>query len=210
MPKKLTQEDFEKRVYNAVGDRISVLGQYQGKDKKVLFHCNIHNLDFELSAECFMRGPKDVRGNCPQCSQEEKDSKKTTAVCAYCKKIFYIAPSKKEASKSGLHFCCREHKDLAQRLDSGKEFEAMRPDHYGNGERNYRVKALREYEPKCAVCQFDEDIDVLEVHHIDGDRMNNSLENLIVLCPLCHKKLTTGKYQLINRERIEKIDLDKS
>ena len=26
------------------------------------------------------------------------------------------------------------------------------------------------------------------VHHIDGDRSNNKLENLILLCPSCHKK----------------------
>jgi 5-methylcytosine-specific restriction endonuclease McrA len=26
------------------------------------------------------------------------------------------------------------------------------------------------------------------VHHIDGDRSNNKLENLVLLCPSCHKK----------------------
>ena len=45
---------------------------------------------------------------------------------------------------------------------------------------------------------------MLEVHHIDENRANNELDNLIVLCPICHRKLTTGKYELINRTEIIK------
>jgi len=34
-----------------------------------------------------------------------------------------------------------------------------------------------------------EDIETFgHVHHIDGDRSNNNLENLLLLCPSCHKK----------------------
>ena len=43
MPKKLTQEEFKNRVYECVGDKYSVIGEYQGKSNPVLFHCNIHN-----------------------------------------------------------------------------------------------------------------------------------------------------------------------
>lgn len=32
----------------------------------------------------------------------------------------------------------------------------------------------------------------LELHHIDGDRYNNKLDNLRVLCPTCHSWLTQG------------------
>lgn len=31
----------------------------------------------------------------------------------------------------------------------------------------------------------------LELHHIDGDRRNNRIENLVLLCPICHT-LTTN------------------
>jgi len=31
----------------------------------------------------------------------------------------------------------------------------------------------------------------LEIDHIDGDRTNNSLENLRLLCPNCHSQTTT-------------------
>lgn len=108
-------------------------------------------------------------------------------------------------SKSGLYFCCREHKDLAQRLDSGLEFDVLRPEHYGITSKNYREVAFRSYLHQCAVCGWDEDKDVLEVHHIDSNREHNELSNLIILCPNCHKKLTTQKYQLIDRKEIVKI-----
>ena len=28
----------------------------------------------------------------------------------------------------------------------------------------------------------------IEIHHIDGDRFNNNLSNLMILCPNCHSK----------------------
>ena len=37
-----------------------------------------------------------------------------------------------------------------------------------------------------------------EIHHIDENRQNNELSNLMILCPLCHKKLTTHKYYIKN------------
>lgn len=29
---------------------------------------------------------------------------------------------------------------------------------------------------------------VFELHHIDGNRNNNSLDNLMILCPNCHSQ----------------------
>lgn len=79
----------------------------------------------------------------------------------------------------------------------------MRPEHYGNdGITNYRVKAFQNYPHKCSICGWDEDEDILQVHHIDENRKNGSLDNLIILCPNCHWKITTHKYKLIDREKI--------
>lgn len=41
-------------------------------------------------------------------------------------------------------------------------------------------------EGKCQWCGVD--CNRLECHHIDGNRRNNSIENLVVICPSCHKK----------------------
>jgi ribosomal protein L7/L12 len=51
---------------------------------------------------------------------------------------------------------------------------------------NYRKLAFEKYPPLCAHCGFGIK-DVLEVAHIDCNRSHNEPENLIVLCPNCHK-----------------------
>jgi len=53
----------------------------------------------------------------------------------------------------------------------------------------YREKCLQEKGEKCSECGATEDI---EVHHIDGDRWNNRLENLIPLCHDCHQAVHNG------------------
>lgn len=50
-----------------------------------------------------------------------------------------------------------------------------------------RVLEIKEY--KCELCGitcWNEKPIVLEVHHIDGDRTNNFINNLLLLCPNCH------------------------
>jgi hypothetical protein len=51
---------------------------------------------------------------------------------------------------------------------------------------NYRKLAFRQYPPVCAHCGFGIS-DVLEVCHIDCHRANNHIDNLVILCPTCHK-----------------------
>ena len=51
---------------------------------------------------------------------------------------------------------------------------------------NYRKLAFDAYPPICAHCGFGVP-EVLEVAHIDGNRQNNEIDNLVILCPNCHK-----------------------
>jgi hypothetical protein len=57
---------------------------------------------------------------------------------------------------------------------------------------NYRKLAFAHYEQLgqvvCAHCGFGIR-DVLEVAHLDCDRSNNDVANLVILCPTCHKML---------------------
>jgi 5-methylcytosine-specific restriction endonuclease McrA len=50
----------------------------------------------------------------------------------------------------------------------------------------YRKLAFSHYQQVCAHCGFGIP-DVLEVAHIDGNRSNNAVANLVILCPNCHK-----------------------
>lgn len=58
---------------------------------------------------------------------------------------------------------------------------------------------------KCECCQRTEWMGQnipLEVHHIDGDNLNNVLENLQLLCPNCHAQ--TDNYRTKNKTQKEK------
>ena len=63
---------------------------------------------------------------------------------------------------------------------------------------NYRKLAFDAYDPLCAHCGFGIPA-VLEVAHIDGQRTNNDIGNLVILCPNCHKMLDLD---LISNETI--------
>ena len=54
------------------------------------------------------------------------------------------------------------------------------------------------YDSRCAICGWNEinpytGIVPLEIEHIDGNYLNNSEENLILLCPNCHSLTATYK-----------------
>lgn len=57
------------------------------------------------------------------------------------------------------------------------------------GENAYRTIAKLQLENKCEKCSTEEK---LVVHHLDHNRMNNSLENLQILCACCHAKYHLG------------------
>ncbi|WP_135807315.1 HNH endonuclease signature motif containing protein [Halorussus marinus] len=54
---------------------------------------------------------------------------------------------------------------------------------------NYRQACLDAKGEKCIICGGGEDV---LAHHIDGDRTNNMLENLVPVCPSCHGKIHAG------------------
>jgi len=127
---------------------------------------------------------------------ERKKKKKNNSACAYCGDEFYCRPSKIAKSKSGLLFCCRKHKDLAQRIGGIK---AIQPSHYTDDGRNYRKKAFAFYPNECNQCGYDRHPEVLDVHHKDYDRTNCDMGNLEILCPTCHMEhhfvTKTGKWR---------------
>lgn len=107
--------------------------------------------------------------------------------CAYCGKPFYMSKSKQKLSKSGFYFCCRKHKDAAQRIGG---IEEIMPSHYGtvspDHHDHYRRKAFSKKEIKCERCGFDENPLGIIVHHKDRNRMNDDDDNLEVICGTCH------------------------
>jgi 5-methylcytosine-specific restriction endonuclease McrA len=209
---KLTENQIQERVFKNSLETCDYIKGYVNGSSIITVKCRIHNYEFETKYENVKRENR-AHYICPLCQKENIDKKyeknRTEVECAYCHKKFLKQNSKLENSKTGLYFCCREHKDLAQRLESGSEFEKMRPEHYGTtmlDSCDYRKKAFYIYEHKCAVCGYDEEENILQVHHIDENRQNNDIENLIILCPNCHAKITWGKYILKDRKQLVKND----
>jgi hypothetical protein len=124
------------------------------------------------------------------CSASRK--RKTTApnlVCAHCGTPFYRRAAHLCHSKSGIRFCSRACKDISQRIGG---IAAIQPDHYGVVETKYRTSAFRNYDAVCVACGYDRSTETLVVHHVDGDRTNNKIKNLAILCPTCHAEIHAG------------------
>lgn len=114
--------------------------------------------------------------------------------CSSCGKRFLKQQSSLKNSKHGVYFCSRVCKNKAQRMDTPDA--GISPPHYGTGSglNRYRSMALRAYGETCSNpdCPVGKDIPtkMLDVDHIDGDRSNNELDNLQVLCVWCHAEKT--------------------
>ncbi len=61
----------------------------------------------------------------------------------------------------------------------------------------YKTKALlqKEIHSQCPFCS-NEDVEHFQVHHIDENPMNNDFNNLMMLCPNCHSKITKGDIKM--------------
>ena len=54
------------------------------------------------------------------------------------------------------------------------------------GVSNYRKRAFAIYDQKCAGCYSENNLDA---HHIDGNRENNEIDNIHLLCKICHHRV---------------------
>lgn len=138
--------------------------------------------------EILMRDEKDAYKRKHLCSKECRDSynKIVYVNCATCGKQIRKTQSELNGSRHGIYFCSRKCKDDGQRIGGVKEIQ---PPHYGNISSDYRAIAYRSYEKVCKICGYKEYPEILQVHHIDENRNNNKVENLMVVCPNCHSKI---------------------
>lgn len=108
-----------------------------------------------------------------------------------------------ERSKSGNMYCSRS---CANTTNNRIYKQGVNHPNYKGLYTSYRKIALRTYPNKCCVCGYNEDVRILEAHHIDGNRKNTDIENLCLLCPTCHRKITLGYYKLLPNKSLAPID----
>lgn len=191
MGKKLTNEDVQQRLTDNFDQKVLLIGDYVNRRTKIRIKCLNCEHEWEASPQTTIYS--DYKHKCPNCGNK----KGQYFNCAYCGKKIYRSLSKIKKNKSGHFYCSYECGNLHKnqlRKESGEWDNSL----------NYRLRAFENYEHKCAVCGWEEDERVLEVHHIDENRENNYLDNLIILCPICHRKLTLHLYDLTENNQLVK------
>ena len=84
---------------------------------------------------------------------------------------------------------------------SGKKNGNFKHGHTRRGSK-YRSICFDHYPYKCALCNWKKTV---EVHHIDGNNKNNSIENLIPLCPNHHRLTVMNKYKEEIEQKIQEF-----
>ena len=128
-----------------------------------------------------------VRNVCSQACRALSHQNGEDFKCAACGKQVYKSQSRAARTKSGDIFCSKSCSNGANNsLRSGENHP-----NYINGIGRYRQLAFEVYGKKCTICGYDVE-QVLEVHHRNKDRSNNTKENLDVLCPTHHEEFDLG------------------
>lgn len=107
-----------------------------------------------------------------------------TKICPVCGKEFITEKGSKREKTSCSYACSNTY------FRSGKQNPNWR-------EESYRSTCFEEHEKKCVICGEDK---MVTVHHFDENRKNNSVENLIPLCPTHHYYMHSRyKYMIIDK-----------
>jgi predicted RNA-binding Zn-ribbon protein involved in translation (DUF1610 family) len=191
MGKVLTTEEVSKRIKETFKQNVELVGEYVNRRTPLTIHCLDCDYNWSTVAQNVLYNDKH---ECPNCGSHIKQM--NIFYCGNCGKKVIRRDSDITKNKSGYFYCSREcgneHKNK-MREESGE---------WVNSPWSYRRRAFEKYEHKCCVCDWAEDERILEVHHIDEDRSHNETNNLCILCPNCHRKITLGYYQLTNDFRL--------
>lgn len=118
-----------------------------------------------------------------------EQSTKESGECLNCGQDFSYRPSQYPKGKKFCSNVCQGEYTVKQTLTPDSEYRHKRQGVY--------VKKLQEKDYGknfCEICKIDEwngKPIVFDVDHVDGNRRNNTLENLMIVCPNCHRQTET-------------------
>lgn len=128
-------------------------------------------------------------GKCSNCGKE--CVKHAKGMCTTCYKRLVWKPKEKICLR------CKRSKPLHAKGLCGGCYNVVYNLEYQKN-RNYQIyhniepELYRKITKACIICSFDK---VVELHHLDNNRKNNSEENMIGLCPNHHKMIHILKYK---------------
>ena len=112
--------------------------------------------------------------------------------------------------KGQYKYCCFKCQSEYQRdiyiekVNNGEENGLKKTGNTYKVSDSIRSYLLQKYDNKCQKCGWGEINPItgkcpLEIHHVDGNRSNNKLDNLELLCPNCHS--LTSNYCYLNSKK---------
>lgn len=156
--------------------------------------CDYCNKTFQLTKTIYnKRLKKNSHIYCSQLCAQLARTTKQSFICIKCGKSFLRCPTRIQSNNI---FCSKSCANSYNNRHKRKETQ-----------NTYRRIAFEHYEHKCHVCGWCDDDRVLEVHHIDEDRTNNDVTNLIILCPICHSYISLHIYTLHQLMEITKKNI---
>ncbi len=145
----------------------------------VFVNCKFCTKEFQAKPSWLRKGHGKF---CSATCQYASARKGKVIQCSVCGIDAYKKPKALERSKSGKFFC---GKSCQTKWRNGEFIQEKHPNWKG-GRNAYRsVMSRSKVMKQCLLC-LTKDERVLAVHHIDKDRKNNNIENLVWLCHNCH------------------------
>lgn len=140
-------------------------------------------------------------GQAKYCSQKcMRIGSKTGKIvnCHSCGREVYKTQKALNGSKSKTYFCTKS----CQTKWRNSVFIGPKHANWKDGRYSYKSVMLRNKVPKiCKICK-NRDSRVLAVHHLDQNRKNSNLSNLIWLCHNCHFLVHHDKETIKNMETL--------
>ena len=99
-----------------------------------------------------------------------------------------------------------ERKIYIEKVNNGEESGLKKTGNTYKVSDTIRTYLFEKYNGKCQKCGWGEINPItnkspLEIHHKDGDKTNNKLYNLELLCPNCHS--LTSNYKFLNSKKFK-------
>ena len=195
--KKLTDEEYKRRIYDLYGDDISVLEPYVNQRTKILHRCNIHNFEWMGRTRQMAEG----HNGCIYCSSEKRSKGLTQNI---------------EKVKEKLKRVCGDEFTLNDDNEYLGHNEKMYFTHHLSNGTSHTVysKPDRIYNHKCPVCSglqvcvgFNDiwttnpDLGNLLANPNDGFKyMQNSNKHTDFKCPVCGYICKDKSINQVNRD----------
>ena len=120
-------------------------------------------------------------------------------ICPVCKNIFNTKNNKKEKITCSRS-CSNTHFRSGENNANYKDIDSYNLNRTNSLIKKYRELCFSKHKKECIVCNENK---IVEVHHLDGDKFNNNVDNLMPLCPT-HHQYWHSRY----RSEIESIVLE--